>query len=262
MKLSNKAYDILKYICLIVLPALVVLVATCGGLWGLSDDIIKIITGTITGIATALGGTLGLSSASYYKDENGEASEEPQEPVESGPRDPVATIYLSPSQQYGNKYAYGDTNEKEQCEKIAAACRDALVAHGFNVVLTPEKDVTVRVRDAFEEGADWYIPIHTNAFDGTVSGTRMFVRDMNDEPDLTMCKAVFKRLDACCPGTSSNIKTYPTLYEFRTTSPIPAFYCECDFHDVPDVARFIIEHTVEIGQAIARGICDYYGIDW
>lgn len=258
MKLSNKTYDVLKIIALIVLYAISLLVCILGNKIGMSDELIKLCSGTLAAAGTALGGLLGLSSAQYYKEE-AEANEEPHEVVNT---DPIATIYLSPSQQKGNLYAVGNTNEKEQCEKIAAACRDALEAHGFKVVLTPEKDVTVRVKDAFDVGADWYIPIHTNAFDGTVSGTRMFVRDMEDEPDLTMCKAVFKRLDACCPGTSSNIKTYPTLYEFRTTSPIPAIYCECDFHDNETAARFIISHQKEIGESIARGICDFYHIEW
>ena len=259
MKLSNKAYDILKIIGLVVLYALSLIIVLIGNKIGMSDELIKLCSGTLAAAGTALGGILGFSSAQYYKEEADEPAEdaEPQPPKEH-----VATIYLSPSQQKGNLYAVGNTNEKEQCEKIAAACRDALVAHGFDVVLTPEKDVTVRVKDAFDVGADWYIPIHTNAFDGTVSGTRMFVRDMGDEPDLTMCKAVFKRLDACCPGTSSNIKTYPNLYEFRTTSPIPAIYCECDFHDNVEAAQFIITHQKEIGESIARGICDFYNIDW
>lgn len=35
-------------------------------------------------------------------------------------------IYISPSNQQGNAYAVGSTNEKEQCRKIARACVDYL----------------------------------------------------------------------------------------------------------------------------------------
>ena len=261
MKLPNKVYDILKYICLIVIPAAVVLIATCGKLWGLDDETIKIITGSLTGLATAVGATLGFSSAEYYKDKE-EPSESPQDFSETIPLEPVATIYLRPSQQSGNLYAFGNTNEREQCEKIASACRDALVVHGFNVVLTPEKDVTVRVRDAFEEGADWYIPIHTNAFDGSVTGTRLMIREKT-QPDFVMAEYIMKYLDAVCPGKSSNITEHgDRWYEQRLTDPIPSVYCECEFHDNKSAAEFIVGHTTEIGESIARGICEFYDVAW
>ena len=258
MKLPNKVYDVLKYICLIVIPAAVVLIATCGHLWGLDDETIKIVTGSLTGLATAVGATLGFSSAEYYKDKE---ETEPEKP--SGPKTPVATIYLSPSQQSGNKYAISGTNEKEQCEKIAQACQGALIDHGFKVYLEPNRDVTLRVLDANRYGdVDWYIPIHTNAFDGKVSGTRLMIRNFGGVEE-ECAKAIFNRLDACCPGTSSNITARgDKWYEQRLTVPIPSVYIEADFHDVPEVAKFIIEHTVEIGESIARGICDYYHIDW
>ena len=35
-------------------------------------------------------------------------------------------IFLSPSSQTGNTYAYGNTNEAAVCGKIAAACELAL----------------------------------------------------------------------------------------------------------------------------------------
>lgn len=262
MKLPNKVYDILKYICLIVIPAAVVVVATCGKLWGLDDETIKIITGSLTGLATAVGATLGFSSAEYYKDKE-EASESPQEPSETISLEPVATIYLSPSQQSGNLYAFGNTNEREQCEKIASACRDALELRGFKVYLTPERDVTLRVVDAVKAGdVDWYIPIHTNAFDGSVTGTRLMIREKT-QPDLAMAEYIMKYLDAVCPGKSSNIKALgDKWYEQRLTEPIPSVYCECEFHDNKTAAEFIVGHTTEIGESIARGICEFYDVAW
>lgn len=257
MKLSNKAYDILKVVALIVLYALSLIVCLIGNTIGMSDELIKLCSGTLAAAGTALGGILGFSSAQYYKEEAGE----PEKPKTS--TEPVATIYLSPSQQSGNKYAISGTNEKEQCEKIAQACQGALIDHGFKVYLEPNRDVTLRVLDAKKYGdVDWYIPIHTNAFDGKVSGTRLMIREFGGVEE-ECAKAIFNRLDACCPGTSSNITAHgDKWYEQRLTVPIPSVYIEADFHDVPEVAKFIVEHTVEIGESIARGICDYYHIDW
>lgn len=42
-------------------------------------------------------------------------------------------VYLSPSDQTNNAYAYGNTTEAVQCGKIAEACRAALVRSGVSV---------------------------------------------------------------------------------------------------------------------------------
>lgn len=65
MKLSNTTYDVLKWVCTIVLPALATLYATLGGIWGLPyTDEIPV---TITAIDTFLGACLMISSSNYKK---------------------------------------------------------------------------------------------------------------------------------------------------------------------------------------------------
>ena len=61
------------------------------------------------------------------------------------------------------------------------------------------------------------------------------------------------------PGTSENIRVDASLYEVRVPSA-PTAYVECEFHDNATTAKWIVEHTVDIGEAIARGICDYFGV--
>ena len=63
MKFSNKAYDILKYIALIVLPAVAVLVLGLGQLW--SWDNVAAWVATITLVDTFLGALLQISSKQY-----------------------------------------------------------------------------------------------------------------------------------------------------------------------------------------------------
>lgn len=43
---------------------------------------------------------------------------------------------------------------------------------------------------------------------------------------------------------------------------MPAAYLEVDFHDVPSVAKWICEHTTAIGEKIAEGICNYFGVTY
>lgn len=64
--MSNKTYDILKYIAQIVLPAIATLYFALAGIWGFPFG--KQIVGTITAIDTFLGCILKLSADNYYKD--------------------------------------------------------------------------------------------------------------------------------------------------------------------------------------------------
>lgn len=63
--MTNKTYDVLKYIAQIVLPALGTLYAALAPLWNLPYA--EAIVGTIVAIDAFLGALLGLSSANYYK---------------------------------------------------------------------------------------------------------------------------------------------------------------------------------------------------
>ena len=66
MKLSNKTYDVLKWITTIVLPALATLYFALSGIWGFPYG--EQIVGTITAIVTFLGVVLGISTYNYNKD--------------------------------------------------------------------------------------------------------------------------------------------------------------------------------------------------
>lgn len=65
MKMSNKVYDVLKWIAMYLLPALGTLYFALSGIWGLPYG--EEIVGTVTAIDTCLGVILGISSAQYNK---------------------------------------------------------------------------------------------------------------------------------------------------------------------------------------------------
>lgn len=65
MELSNKTYDVLKWIALIALPAIGTLYFALAGIWGLPYG--EQVVGTITAVDTFLGALLGISSVSYSK---------------------------------------------------------------------------------------------------------------------------------------------------------------------------------------------------
>lgn len=61
--MSNKVYDILKWIAALVLPALATLVIALAGIWGLPYG--EAIGATITAVDAFLGAILGISSKNY-----------------------------------------------------------------------------------------------------------------------------------------------------------------------------------------------------
>ena len=65
MKMTNKVYDILKWIAQYFLPAIGTLYFALAGIWGLPYG--AQIVGTITAVDTFLGVLLGISSAQYNK---------------------------------------------------------------------------------------------------------------------------------------------------------------------------------------------------
>lgn len=67
MKLSNKTYDVLKWITQYLLPAAGTLYFAVAGIWGLPYG--EQIVGTITAIDTFLGVILGVSASTYAKED-------------------------------------------------------------------------------------------------------------------------------------------------------------------------------------------------
>ena len=63
--MSNKVYDVLKWITTVVLPAIGTLYFALAGIWGFPYA--EQIVGSITALVTFLGIVLGISSAQYKK---------------------------------------------------------------------------------------------------------------------------------------------------------------------------------------------------
>ena len=81
MKMSNELFDLLKWLCLIVFPALSTAVSAIFPLWGIpyANEIAK----TITAIATFIGACLGVSSVNYYKKDGSLPMPEDEEEVDN-----------------------------------------------------------------------------------------------------------------------------------------------------------------------------------
>lgn len=172
-------------------------------------------------------------------------------------------IYISPSSQNANTYATGNTNEKEQCHKIAKYCAAFLKKNGFDVKCTYSDDMYKRVKESNDFGAELHVAIHTNATakHNVTGGTQVLLFSLEGERKKAG-QAVLKRLAPLTPGESAErLVAKPDFYECRAAKGLTV-YCECEFHDTKKGSEYIIKNVKSIGEAIAKGICDYYGVDF
>jgi N-acetylmuramoyl-L-alanine amidase len=171
----------------------------------------------------------------------------------------MAKVFISPSNQKANKYAYGNYTEDVVCGQIAQACKTALERCGITVGLNHYGTLKEKCDEA-NNGYNVFVSIHSNSYDDKVSGTRIFTYG-NGVNETRLAQCIFDVLSPFTPGTSENIQPYPELYELRMTK-MAACLVEVDFHSVPNVAKWLVENTEEIGEKIAEGIAKYCGIKY
>ena len=189
----------------------------------------------------------------WFADEGGAEDEDDSKEDDTGMK-----IYLSPSMQPANIYAAGNTNEQVQCNRIAEAAKTALERCGFTVKKAPEgQSMQQNVSESNAWGAELHVPIHTNAGGG--AGTVVFVHG-GTAAQMKYAAPIYEEVQAISPGTKEyGVRVNSGLYELKYTTAT-AVYVECEFHDRADLATWIIGHTAELGEAIARGICRGAGV--
>lgn len=66
MKLNNKVYDVLKWVALLLLPALATFYGIVGKTWGL--PYVEQVVVTVNALGVFIGAIIGLSTATYNKE--------------------------------------------------------------------------------------------------------------------------------------------------------------------------------------------------
>lgn len=170
-------------------------------------------------------------------------------------------IYLSPSSQPENMYATGNTNEQVQCRKIASECGAILKNAGFDVKVGNSGTMQTRVADSNGFGADLHVAIHTNATvnHNFTGGTRIYLYKTSGE-HKKVGDCVLKHLAPVTIGDNNEgLVKNTSFYEIKNAKGLTV-YIEAEFHDTKKGSDFIINNTHVIAEAIARGICEYYGV--
>ncbi len=192
--------------------------------------------------------------------------DEPIDPPNTGEEGIVyPLVYLSPSGQFENRYAAGNTTEGIQMYRIAEEVKRILLNEGYRVFVA-KKDLHYRQRpdQANHMGADLYVPIHSNA-GGNVTGTYVFYNETI--PGCTeFSREIFDRVAALTGtpySTSRHKEDYVHLPSYETPfhevghPTMPLAYIEVEFHDKVHTANWIINNTKQLARAIADGIIAY-----
>lgn len=165
-------------------------------------------------------------------------------------------VYLSPSGQIHNEYAYGKNTEADICRKIATKCSEYLTRAGIeNKVAKPynnDDEWKARCDESDAFGADYHVPIHTNAGGG--HGVRIFVSCTANTKNAKVT-AIFENIKKILPEKfrTGSISVVTNLYEINKPKA-KSIYIECAFHDNEEEAKWIVNNIDELAMAIATGL--------
>lgn len=160
-------------------------------------------------------------------------------------------IYLAPSNQYANRYSYGEYTEAEVCRMIAREAASFIAPHEAVRVSDARASMQAWVAESNNMNARLHVPIHTDAGRGRagLGPLIMHYSPTHDNP----YQNVYDSLCNVVPWQGVGIRSNNALYELKQTVA-PSIYIEVAAHDVSETAQWIVEHVAEIGRAIGEGL--------
>ena len=173
-------------------------------------------------------------------------------------------VFLSPSDQDDNP-VHGGGHEQQYAQLRCARAAEVLRAHGVTVKVSEAgigddgNGYVASVKEGEAWGPDIYVADHTNAT-GTAnkaSGVQAYCW-LADPNSKRLGECINARMDPIVPGGAS-IQDGSGLYEVSGPSAT-AVLMESGYHDNPIDAAVIRTKTTEMGEALAYGILDYFGI--
>jgi len=166
--------------------------------------------------------------------------------------------YISPSTQEHNITALGDTEENIM-HKIVDALMPMLV--GIDALRGKKTDsLSQMVRESNLFKPEIHVAIHSNAHDGKSRGCEIY-HYKGSKNGKRLADTIYKYMEPLTPTADRGVKENTTFYELRETNA-PAVLIEVDFHDNYEGAKWIDANIYNIAEAIAKGICEYFGITY
>lgn len=174
-------------------------------------------------------------------------------------------IYLSPSEHGvgANKCLVKGCYEDNHTRPIAESLSKHLTFNGFEVYIAkPKTTMGQRCTESNKVGADLHIPIHTNASSSNSARYLMFMFFADTTKYRDIFNAVSPHLEEVYPkNLKSKFAVRKDLYEVNIPKA-KTMYCELGFHTNQMDCDDFIHNPELVGKALAKGICEYYGVDF
>lgn len=174
-------------------------------------------------------------------------------------------IYLSPSTQDWNQYVDGSGSEEYWMNLLADTLEPYLYANTISFVRnTPDMTAASSIAQANALGGfDFYLALHSNA-----SGEGQTGQNRGILIFYYPTSADGKRAAELFAAQFREVYPLPQLVGIRETTSLgevrqpryPANLIELGYHDNFDDARWIENYLDVAAQAIARGLCAYFGL--
>lgn len=169
-------------------------------------------------------------------------------------------VYISPSEQEHNIYAYGGYTEEEICHRIGNLVQLALYRCGIENKKAPYgQHMEQNIADSNAYKPDIHLCIHTNAANGKARGCVVFVGKI-DEKHMQYAQPLYHELHDAVGGTDFGVRE-ARFAEIKQTGAL-CLYVECEFHDNSNRAEWIVKNMGVIAEAIVKGICSGAGITY
>lgn len=131
-----------------------------------------------------------------------------------------------------------------------------LTAAGVEVVGNIQSDSLGEICEAANEsGADIFVSIHCNAFNGTANGTEVEVYP-ESTAGASLGSCIQRQIVESLGTTDRGLKERPNLYVLKHTD-MPAVLVELAFIDNEEDAALLRNNQDDFARAVARGITDY-----
>lgn len=177
----------------------------------------------------------------------------------------------SPTLPNGLKSETGNfMHENEFNRAVKRKLNKKLKDCGFKTVLVAPTDddtpLSTRVRVANTSGADIYVSIHANAFDGKFDGNDPEGVETYHYPTSSkgkkLANTIHKHLIQGTKQKNRGVKT-ANFYVLKHTK-MPAVLIEAGFMDSPNEIKLLLSDAFreEVATEIAKGICEYFGVPY
>ena len=169
-------------------------------------------------------------------------------------------IYLSPSNQTGNKFIIGNTNEGTVWLDIAKRTAKILEDYDCEVkVSKASQTLAARAAEAEAWGADCYISMHSNAA-GTANkgarGVEVYYSPKKGPETRLLASSVLKELSHLFKNRG--LKQSTKLIDCYKPA-MPSIIGECGFHDNVEDATLILENKDKIAQLYVNALANALG---